>query len=203
MTARIVRVDMQRQRTWKEYRLIDLALFAILTAVFEFVIVSAARWWFPDQLFVVSPAAALVAIVYMRWGAWGAIHALESGFIFCLFSGGTRMQYMVYCAGNLLSLAALLLFKAVGKERVRQGGLALIFPLLVLLLMQAGRAVLSMLLGAAPTAAADFFTTDSLSYIFTIVIVWIARRLDGIYEDQKHYLLRVQAQEEEKEGGNL
>lgn len=187
---------MQKQRTWKEYRLIDLALFMVLTAVFEFVTVSAANWWFPDQLFVVSPAAALVAIVYMRWGAWGAIHAVESGFVFSLFSGGTRAQIVIYGVGNLLSLLALLLFKAVGKERVRQGGLSLLFPLLVLLLMQAGRALLSVLLGAAPTATVDFFTTDSLSYLFTFVVIWIAKRLDGVYEDQKHYLLRIQAQEE-------
>ena len=194
---------MQRQRTWKEYRLIDLVLFAVLTAVFEYVIVGAARWWFPDQLFVVSPAAALAAIVYMRWGPWGVIHAVESGFVFCLVSGGTSSQYAIYCVGNLFSLAALVLFRAVGKERVRQGSLALVFPLLVLLLMQAGRALVSMALGAAPAAASAFFTTDSLSYIFTFVVIWIAKRLDGIYEDQKHYLLRLRAQEEEKEGGNL
>ena len=194
---------MQRQRTWKEYRLIDLALFAILTAVFEFVIAGAANWWFPEQLFVVSPAAALVAIVYMRWGAWGALHAVESGFVFCLFSGGTKAQMIIYCVGNLLSLAALTLFKAVGKERVRNGALSLIFPLLVLLLMQTGRAILSVILGAPIRAAADFFTTDSLSYLFTFVVIWIARRLDGVYEDQKHYLLRLKAQEEEKEGGTL
>ena len=187
---------MQRQRTWKEYRLIDLTLFAVLTAVFEYLIITAANRWFPDQLFIVSPAAALVAIVYMRWGAWGALHAVESGFVFCLFSGATPAQYAVYCGGNLLSLAALLLFRTMGKERVRQGSWALIFPLLVLLLMQAGRALMAILLGTAPAAAVDFFTTDSLSYIFTLVIVWIAKRLDGIYEDQKHYLLRIQAEEE-------
>lgn len=187
---------MQRQRTWKEYRLIDLALFAVLTAIFEYVIVTAANGWFPDQLFVVSLAAPLTAIVYMRWGAWGAIHAVEAGLVFSLFSGGTRSQLIVYGAGNLLSLAALLLFRALGKERVRQGSLSLVFPLLVLLLMQTGRALVSLLLGAAPMAALEFYTTDSLSYIFTFVIVWIAKRLDGIYEDQKHYLLRIQAQDE-------
>ena len=187
---------MQKQRTWKQYRLIDLALFAMLTAVFEFIIVSAARWWFPDQLFVVSPAAALVAIVYMRWGAWGAIHAVVSGYVFCLFSDGSQAQFLIYCVGNLLSLPALLLFRAFGKERVRTGSLSLLFPLLVLVLMQSGRALMSILLGASPAVAVDFFTTDSLSYIFTFVIIWIARKLDGIYEDQKHYLLRIQAQEE-------
>ena len=194
---------MQRQRSWKEYRLIDLAIFAVLTAVFEYLIVSAAKWWFPDQLFVVSLAAPLTAIVYMRWGAWGAIHAVESGIVFSLFSGGTQSQMLIYGLGNLLSLTAVLLLRAVGKEKIRTGGLSLIFPLLVLLTMQAGRALVSIVLGAPLASAVDFFTTDSLSYIFTLVIVWIAKRLDGVYEDQKHYLLRLREQEEEKKGGSL
>ena len=194
---------MQRQRSWKEYRLIDLAIFAVLTAVFEYLIVRAAKGWFPEQLFVVSLAAPLTAIVYMRWGAWGAIHAVESGLVFSLFSGGTQQQMLIYGLGNLLSLTTLLLFRAVGKEKVRTGMLSVIFPLLVLATMQAGRALVSVALGAPLASAVGFFTTDSLSYVFTFVIAWIAGRLDGVYEDQKHYLLRLREQEEEKKGGSL
>ena len=62
--------------------------------------------------------------------------------------------------------------------------------------------ITALVLGAAPGAVVGFFTTDSLSLLFTGLIVWIARKLDGVYEDQKHYLLRIQAQEEHK-GGNL
>ena len=193
---------MRKQRSWKAYRRIDLALFAVLTAVFEYLIVGAAKWWFPEQLYVVSLAAALTSIVYMRWGCWGAIHAALAGVIFCLFSGGTWAQMAVYGLGNLLSLAAVPLLEAVGKEKVRKEWLGLAFPILVLLLMQIGRAIVSIVLGAAPGATVGFFTTDSLSYVFTFVIVWIARRLDGVYEDQKHYLLRLREQEE-KGGGQL
>ena len=64
--------------------------------------------------------------------------------------------------------------------------------------MQAGRALLALLLGAAPAEAVRFFTTDSLSAVFTLVIIWIVRRLDGVYEDQRHYLSRFH-QELEKE----
>ena len=193
---------MRKQRTWKQYRTIDLMMFAGMLAIFEYIIVRAANWWFPGQPYVVSLAAAVTAIVYMRWGAWGAIHAVEAGLVFCFFSGADRSQYLIYCVGNLLSLAALLMLKAAGKEKVRETRLGLVFPVLVLLLMQAGRALVALLFGAAPGALLEFFTTDSLSYVFTLVIVWIAGHLDGIYEDQKHYLLRIHAQEEEK-GGQL
>ncbi len=187
---------MKRQRTWKEYRAIDLALLAAALAIFEFVIVRAAGWWFPDQPYTVSLAAAMTSIVYMRWGLWGALHALEAGLVFCCFSGATGEQYLIYCVGNLLSASAVLLLRTAGKERVRTGHLSLVFPLLVQLLMQAGRGAVALLLGADPRDAAGFFTTDSLSLLFTFVIIWIARKLDGVYEDQKHYLLRLHAQEE-------
>ena len=193
---------MKRQRTWKEYRAIDLALLGLALAIFEFIIVRASNWWFPGQPFTVSLAAALTSIVYMRWGAWGAIHAVEAGVIFCFFSGASGAQFVIYCAGNLFSLFALLLLKRFGKERVRTGHLSLVFPLLVQVLMQGGRAVVALLLGARPADTVGFFTADSLSLLFTFVIIWIARKLDGVYEDQKHYLLRVHAEEEEK-GGQL
>ena len=191
---------MGKRRTFDQYRRIDLALFALLMAVCEYVIVHAANWWFPQQPFMVSLAGPLTAIVYMRWGYWGAIHAVEAGAVYCLFSGATGEQYIIYCGGNLLSLLAVLVLNRAGKERMRTGWAGLGFAALVLLLMQGGRALAAFILGAEPAALPRFFTTDSLSYIFTFVIIWIAQKLDGIYEDQKHYLLRIQSQEEEKGG---
>ena len=189
---------MKRQRTWKEYRAIDLAMLGAALAVFEFLIVRAANWWFPGQPFTVSLAAAMASIVYMRWGWWGAIHAVEAGLVFCFFSGASGPQYVIYCAGNLFSVLAVLLLNRMGKERVRTGHLSLVFPLLVQVLMQAGRALAALALGAGPADVVGFFTTDSLSLLFTFVIIWIARKLDGVYEDQKHYLLRVHAEGEER-----
>ena len=187
---------MKRQRTWQEYRAIDLSIMALMVAVFEFLIINAANFWFSDQLYTVSLAAAMTSIVYMRWGVWGAIHAVEAGLIYCLFAGGTAEQYIIYCVGNLFSLFAVILLKAVGKEKVRTGNLSLVFPLLVLLLMHMGRGAVALAFGAAPGSVVAFFTTDSLSYLFTFVIIWIARKLDGVYEDQKHYLLRINTERE-------
>ena len=187
---------MRKQRTWREYRAIDLSLIALMLAIFEFLIVNAANFWFPDQLYTASLAAAVTSIVYMRWGVWGGIHAVEAGVIYCLFAGGTADQYIIYCVGNLLSLLAVVPLKAVGKEKVRTGRLGLALPIAVLLLMHIGRAVVAVALGAPPESTVSFFTTDSLSYLFTFVIIWIARKLDGVYEDQKHYLLRINAEEE-------
>ena len=57
------------------------------------------------------------------------------------------------------------------------------------------RALIALLTGAERASVIGFYTTDSLSMLFTFVIIWIARRLDGVYEDQIHYLLRINAKE--------
>ena len=72
---------MRKQRTFREYRAIDLSIMALMLAVFEFLIVNAANFWFPDQLYTVSLAAAVTSIVYMRWGVWGGIHAVEAAVV--------------------------------------------------------------------------------------------------------------------------
>lgn len=197
----ILEVKMERRRTFGEYRAIDLTIFAVMTCVFEYVVTAAARSWFPGELYTVSVSAIITSIVYMRWGAWGAVNCVLSGLVYCLFSDAAGEQYVIYCAGNLFSLLSLPVLFKVGKERVRTGQfLGLLFPLLVQLLMHGGRALVALLFGETPATVAGFFLEDSLSYLFTLVIAWIVRRLDGVYEDQKHYLLRLQAKEEKKGG---
>ena len=76
----------------------------------------------------------------------------------------------------------------------------ILYGAFTLLMMQTGRAVVAMILGGSLREALMFYATDALSYVFTAVILWIARRLDGIFEDQKAYLVRLHEQmEAEKE----
>lgn len=183
------------------YRAIDLSLFALMLVLSETVIVSAATRWFPNEPYTVSVVAAITAIVMIRWGPWAAIHAVLGGLVFCLASHGTGQQYAIYCLGNLLGLGALALVRWWGDERIRGDTVkTLAYGLAALLLMQLGRAAAALALGANPAGCAGFFTTDVGSLLFTLVILWIARRLDGIMENQRHYLLRIaKEQEAEKE----
>ena len=191
----MTRRKVEKRRSWKQYRTIDLLLFGIMMVIFEFVIVMAAKFWFPGQPFTVSLAAAITTIVYMRWGWWGGIHAALAGIVFCFFQGASPQQYLIYIGGNLLSIISVFILKKVGKEKVRLSTMGMTYPILVLLLMQTGRALIALLTGAERASVIGFYTTDSLSMLFTFVIIWIARRLDGVYEDQIHYLLRINAKE--------
>lgn len=188
---------MNRSFSFRQYRAIDLGLFALILLASEALIVRAARFWFPDQLYTVSVTAAVTAIVMMRWGPWAVIHALLGGLVFSLNSGGSARQTLIYCAGNLLGLLMLVPLRLLSWERIQKDGfLSVCFGLVTLLLMQLGRALTAMLTGTAFSDSLGFFTTDALSLLFTGVILWIARRLDGIFENQKHYLLRIHKEEE-------
>ena len=192
---------MNRHMTLKQYRRLDLILFAAMLILSESLIVNAAIRWFPDQLYTVSVCAAIVSIVLMRWGPWAAIHAVLGGLVYCFWAGGSPRQYLVYGAGNLFSLLSLLMIRIFGKKGICGNVLlTLLFALCTQLFMQMGRACISFVSGAAAETGLHFFTTDALSGLFTMVIVWIARRLDGVFEDQISYLLRVQKESEEEKG---
>ena len=193
---------MKRQLTLAEYRAVDLTILAVILAVLEYGMTLAARQWFPGQLYTVSLTAALCAIVLMRWGSWAGVHAVLGGIVFWYASGGTGQQLLIYGIGNLASLLVLLVLRKGGKERIRRDKLfTALFALAVTLCMQLGRAIIALLLGTSLVFCAGFFTTDALSGVFAMVVVSLAARLDGVFEDQKQYLRRLQEQQKKEKGG--
>ena len=191
--------DVEKKRTVGQYRTIDLALFALMVFAGETLVVNAAGRWFADQLYVFSVVPVITAIVMMRWGPWAAIHAALGGLALSWASGASPTQYAVYCLGNLLGLGALGILRALGKERVRTDAfLTVVFGMACCLLMQLGHALLSLLFGGTADGMIVFFTTDVITLLFTAVVIWIVRRLDGVFEDQINYLLRISKEQEEE-----
>ena len=88
----------------------------------------------------------------------------------------------------------------ISSEPICSSILSVCFGVGTLLLMQLGRALTALAMGTDFQTCLGFFTTDALSLLFTGLIIWIARRLDGIFENQRHYLLRIHNTEEEKGG---
>ena len=193
---------MEKQRTIGQYRAIDLSLFALMAMVSEMLLVTAATRWFPMEAYTVSATAALTAVVMIRWGPWAALHAFLGGLAFCLASGANLRQFMTYCIGNELAMLLLFIVKKKGDGYIRETAFrTMAFGGATLLLMQMGRAAVSILFGAELGQAAGFFTTDSVSMVFTLTVMWIVRRLDGVFENQYHYLRRIQSEREREEGG--
>jgi len=192
---------MKKQMTLGQYRAIDLAILGGVYGICEVLIYVASTFWYANELYIASPIAAVTAIVMMRWGGWAGIHAAAGGLLYAYLRQGSWQQLLTYGAGNLLALAALALLKLLGKERIRKSAfLSVMFGLCVQLLMQVGRGVVSALLGTAFDACIGYITTDILSTLLTLVIIWIVRKADGLFEDQKHYLLRLESERHKVEG---
>lgn len=184
---------MKRQLSLSQYRAIDLGILLAVESFCLLLMHFATKMWFPEQLYVASPVAGMTALVMMRWGAYALIHGAVGGILYAWLSGGTWQHLLIYGLGNLAALGAMLMLKTPGKERVRQDGfLAMMFALASQVLMQLGRAGMALLLGFSGEAALGFLTTDALSVLLTLFIIWTVRKMDGLFEDQINYLLRME-----------
>ena len=193
---------MGRDSGLRRYQSIDLLIWTVLLFVFETIVVKAGTVWFRSQPWTLSLVPALTTIVYMRWGLYGVFYSALGGVAICFASKADTVQYVVYILGNLFSSASLLMVKKMGKEKIRSSVFfSLLYATVVFLLMAVGRGVVSLILGKGFGALIDFLTTDILSWVFALVIVWIARRLDGVFEDQISYLVRLKSDEEKEKGG--
>ena len=65
--------------------------------------------------------------------------------------------------------------------------------------MALGRWTVSLAFGGDLTALLVYVTTDIISLLFAEVILLILRKTDGMIEDQKAYLLRVDRERREEE----
>ena len=185
--------------SFKQYRAIDLTIMAVLLAISEAVVTIAAAKWFRYMPFSLSTTLAIVCIVMMRWDKFAVIHAVIGGCVYCLAAGATPEQFAVYCAGNCGILAALVLFKIFGKQKIQEKFyMSLVFVAVAYCGMQLGRWAVSLAFGGEPANILMFFAGDGLTAFFAAMAVLIARRMDGLFEDQRTYLLRINEEERKK-----
>lgn len=184
----------------KQYRAIDLTILGIILFVSETLTATAASRWFPGQLYALSPTLTVVCIVMMRWNGYAAIHALLGGIVYCFASGAQEKQIIVYCIGNCFALAALTLFKAMGKEKIRSKFyFTLLFVLAAFFGAELGRWLISLAFGEPLNSIVTFLLSDLITLLFTVVVVLIARRVDGLFEDQRSYLIRTEEERRKEE----
>ena len=68
--------------------------------------------------------------------------------------------------------------------------------------MEVFRGLASMLLAGKDAGVIfTFIMTDMLSLVFAILVIIIVRRIDGLFIDQKQYLLELNSQKERIDGG--
>jgi len=185
--------------TFKQYRNIDLGIMSILLIISEAVTTLATNKWFAAQPVAISSTLLFICIFMMRWNGFAAIAATLGGAVFCIASGATLEQFVIYAGGNLLSLLALFWFKVYKKDEVRLGSFKLtFFTVSVYLLMQLGRWLISLAFGGGLWNIVGYITSDVISLLFAVIILFLLRGVDGMIEDQKAYLFRLERERKEK-----
>jgi hypothetical protein len=189
---------MDNRITFKQYRNIDLGILCLLTAIFESVATIATSKWFAGQPMAISITLAITLIAMHRWGALAAPIAVVGGAAFCLLSSASAEHFLIYCVGNIFALLSLIYFNIFGKDSVRHSFLkTLLFAFTSYAAMALGRFVCSLPFGADFSVLVGFITSDILSLLFAVVILWIFKDVDGLVEDQKAYLFRLERQRRE------
>ena len=193
---------MDNQLTFKQYRNIDIGILCFITAVFEMIATLATSKWFAGQPMAISITLALILIAMHRWGALSAVVAVVGGAAFCLASSASAEHFLVYCLGNVFALSSLVYFKLFGKEQLKKSFLkTLLFVFSAYVAVGIGRFILSLPFGAGLDELVGFLTTDVLSLLFATVILWLFKDVDGLIEDQKAYLFRLERQRKEERDG--
>lgn len=192
---------MKHAISFKQYRGMDVFFFTSILCICESLIILAATRWFPAQPYTLSLTPAIVAIVMIRWGIFAAIPAAAGAVIYCLLSGAGAQHYVIYLLGNLAALVLLPFIRRVTWKKIHDNVLlCMAYGLLAALIMQFSRAALSLIFHRSLIAALGFITTDVLSALFSVLLCWMMRRTDGMLEDQKHYLIRIQKETDQGKG---
>jgi hypothetical protein len=77
------------------------------------------------------------------------------------------------------------------------------YAIVAYILFALGRWLLSLLFEVSLNNLVVFLSTDILSLLFAIVVLTLAKGGDGLLEDQKSYLLRLDKERREEEEADL
>ncbi len=191
-----------KQISFKQYRRIDLTLWCVLAAVFEALAAFATNYWFAAQPMAISLTLTFVCIVMMRWNAYAFLPCLTGSLAYCIACGlvakQTLWHYFIYCVGSLACLLALPVLLRLGKEGVRKNFTKrMLFVTVAYLLTVVGRWLCSLPSELTLATLPVYLTTDVLSLLFALFALSFAANADGVLEDQKLYLLRLERERQE------
>lgn len=186
----------------KQYRATDLFVFAVILALSELLSFQARRWFPAVATYTFSLLVPIVLTVMMRWGWPSVLFAAASGLLVGLLNSGSTSgtQFATYIIGNAFIGLMLLPVYFIGKDRIRSVWWAsALFTLGGWLCVYLGRSVVWAIAYAispisgmyAWTGFELYAVTDLLSPVMAIVVVMVLRRLDGMFEDQRSYLMRI------------
>lgn len=187
--------------SFKQYRTLDLVIFTAMYALCEFLVIKGATVWF-DEPYSISIMLPLLLIVMMRWDRYAVIPAVIYAILFVFYQSGSVKQYLIYIIGNLGFMATLIYVYKVGKDRIRKTFFdSAVYLVIGFVTMEVSRGLASMIIShTGPMVILQFLMTDMLSLVFGLLVIITVRKAEGLFQDQKQYLLQINSQEKQDGG---
>ena len=200
-----MRKNGSRLISFKQYKFTDLFLFAVILVVADLVAHFAplAMPGAADFVFVLT--LPIIISVMIRWGWVSVFFAVGDGILQSLLNNiGVWRSYLSYSIGNCFILVLLLAIKYIGVEKiVGKWYFSVLFVISGWLLQALGITLMMFITNGGNFLIylvnnMGFGLTGFMSLAAAIVVILILRRLDGMLENQKHYLLRLDEERKEK-----
>ena len=183
--------------SFRQYKYTDLFFFALVLGLSELLVFCAFRLWFKNTVdkFYINFMLAIALTVIMRWGWVGGLYAVVDGILLCAIEGGSWQSYLTYIIGTACILSVLLLTKFVGKEKIRgKWYLSLAYIAVGWVSVNLGITCMSAIFGenflSALLTSFGMGVYGGLAFAGAIAVIMVLRRMNGMFEDQKHYLIR-------------
>lgn len=196
-----------RQISVKQYRLTDLFLFVVILALGELLPYLAMKWFPSQAIFTLSFMVPIVVVVMIRWGWPSVFYALASGLIYCLLNGGTGRQFATYMIGNAFIGLMLIPRYLIGADKITaKWWTSALFVAGAWICVCLGRGTVSAIcLAISPvegtSAGAGFLAFalyDLVSLPISVLIAIVLRRFDGMFQDQKSFLNKLETEKKEQ-----
>ena len=181
----------------KQYRLTDLFLFAVILVAFDLLSYFAPIIFSGAALYYFTLTVPIVLLVMIRWGWQAALFAIGDGiFQSVLYNPGVWQSYLSYAIGYAFILLLLIPIKFIGKQRISgKWFFSVLFAFSGWVLLNLGVSCMQAICGYNFTVQLSvnfgFGANGVISLAIAVILILVFRRLDGMFEDQKHYLKRM------------
>jgi hypothetical protein len=196
--------------TFKKYRSLDITIFTVLYAFIEALIVFGSNKWFTHQFYTLSLSVTIVTLVMVRWGGFAVIPACVGAVVYLLanLAAGNQVTYqtaIIYIGGSLSMMLGLLYIKLVTKEKLsnRKSLACYGLPVLLYIFTIIFRTLISMCFGYGFEIIVNYNFAECLTLLFALIAVFVARRQEGLFVDQKTYLLELEKKRAKERGGHI
>lgn len=180
----------------KQYRLTDLFLFAAILAIFDLLAHYVPILFGSNATFVFTLTVPITLLVMMRWGWPCVFFAVGDGILLALLNNPSLWQgYVSYGIGFGVITLLVIPLNLIGKQKI--AGKWYLSALFVILAWGLMNVSVSLLQAACGYNVAEAFATNFgvgtnglVSLGAALIVILVMRRLDGMFEDQRHYLIR-------------